>query len=301
MLANKLSHQLRAGDKVALIAPASGQKKDAEDFVQQAIDLLQSWGLDVVIRPVFNRHSRYLASEDQRRAESLIAALTHPEVRAVFVTRGGYGCARLLPFLNGVKIPSWRFLVGFSDVTSLHLHFSQTPEIINLHSPNLATQGVLNSDSCALGNRQALKDALFAGELPAFSLKPLNPRAKLTSVDEDKQNSLLDFPKTGGCLSLLVTSLGTADEINTDDKVLMIEEVGESPYKIDRMLTHLKNAGKFQQVKAIVFGEMLNCNSPNIEILEVLSEYFNDADFPVYHCSTFGHGQVNLPWLYDAK
>ncbi len=292
---HNLPKQLHRGDKVALVAPASGQKEGEEKLVQQALILLQNWGLEVVVQPIFDRHSRYLASDDKKRAENLIEALTHPEVRAIFVTRGGYGCARLLPFLGGIAIPSWRFLVGFSDITSLHLHFAQTPNILNLHAPNLATGQVLGGDTPSLTNLEVLESSLFAGELPIFTLKKLNQGGQSLPADKDNVLSCL---KTGGCLSLLVTSLGTADEINTANKVLMIEEVGECPYKIDRMLTHLRNAGKFDKVIAVIFGEMLNCNSLNIDILDCLSDYFAMADFTVYTCSDFGHGEINLPWFY---
>lgn len=282
---------LQHGDKVALIAPASGQKSGNDYLVEQAIEQLESWGLDVVITPELSEPQRYLSASDRVRAEQLRYALTHPEVRAIFVTRGGYGAARLLSSLSDIIVPSERFLVGFSDITTLHLHFMNTPNVRSVHGVNVATESFLADSDAAADNRIALYQALFANDFPSLQLKPLY--AERSQVAFKNQTAY-----TGGCLSLLVTSLGTPHEIDTTDKVLLIEEVGESPYKIDRMLTHLNNAGKFERIKALVFGQLVGCNMPNIAIEDVLAEWFIDADFPVFLSDEFGHGAINLPWRY---
>lgn len=284
--------RLREGDHVALIAPASGQRLGEEALVEKALALLAKWQLNVRIQPTYEEHSRYLSATDQSRANDLKQALTDPDIKAIFMTRGGYGCARLLPYLSSLTIPSQRYLVGFSDITTLHLAFANQPEIFCLHAPNLATLQMQSDTLTAIRNRECLYQALFANDDANFSITPLFP----------ERNHLADWqnmPKVGGCLSLLVTSLGTAHEIDTHGKILMIEEVSEKPYVVDRMLTHLRHAGKFDNVKAIILGEMVDCDSASIQLIDILTEYFADDTFPVFITKDFGHGLVNLPWLFS--
>lgn len=286
--------KLTAGDKVALIAPASGQKFGQNNHVQHAIDLLTTWGLDVEILPQFSTDARYLSAADTVRQSDLIKALTHVDIKAIFVTRGGYGCARLLANLPHVDVPSPRFLVGFSDITTLHLQFVDVANVLSVHAPNVATSQFLDDTANATDNRQALYRYLFKRQHPTFTLTTLHSASPACPT----WSSLQKTPCIGGCLSLLVTSLGTPHSIDTTDKILMIEEVGESPYKIDRMLTHLKNAGQFDHVKAVIFGEMFNCHSPQINIDDVLRDFFAETTFPVFNTQTFGHGSINQPWGY---
>lgn len=282
---------LQVGDKVALVAPASGQKQGQEQYIQQAVEMLEGWGLSVAITPPLGRDSRYLSAADKTRAKNLIDALTNPEIKAVFNTRGGYGCARLIPFLSNVVIPSPRFLIGFSDITTLHLYFAKNAKVCSVHSVNIATQQCLDKGEDAQRNQQMLHQLLFQGKMAMFELQPLFPeRIELRYPSE--------LPSIGGCLSLLVTTLGTDYEINTVGKILFIEEVGESPYKVDRMLTHLKSAGKFDQVAAVVIGDMVGCETATIAILDVLRDIFYDSSFPMFLTRDFGHGSINLPWIY---
>ncbi len=277
--------QLQKGDKVALISPASGQKKGDEVLIKKALSVLENWGLSVILTPHID-NQRYLSATDTDRATDLIKALTHPEIKAIFVTRGGYGCARLLPHLDDIKVPTQRYLIGFSDITTLHLYTYRWDNVINLHAPNMAGQQFLGDNSDAEQNRQALYNALFNGVYPTWKLTPL--------FTDRHIDDAMNINKVGGCLSLLVTSLGTPYEIQTDNKVLIIEEVSEPPYKIDRMLTHLRSAGKFDNVKAIIFGEMVNCDSPNVSLIDVLRDEFMNDTFPVFTTDSFGHGAINL-------
>lgn len=278
----KQTHKLQAGDAVALIAPASGQQCGQEHLINEGITQLERWGLRVIQTPTI-APLRYLSADDKTRAGDLQAALTHPDVKAIFVTRGGYGCARLLPLLNDIAVPSPRFLVGFSDVTTLHLHFADNDNVISLHAPNVAINQFLAPSDVANNNREALKCAVFSGECPAL---------------DGIASPLFNAQKTGGCLTLLGASLGTPYEINTDGKLVMIEEVGETPYKIDRLLTQLKLAGKFDNAAGIVLGEFVGCDSQTIAVDEVCQEVLADVACPVYRAPSFGHGAINLPWRY---
>lgn len=283
---------LRPGDAVALIAPASGQKADEQHLIREAIALLQGWGLRVVQTPTLNTE-RYLAADDITRAAALRRALTHPDIKAIFTTRGGYGCARLLPQLTDIVVPTPRLLLGFSDITTLHLHFAEQENLYRVHAPNLATRQCLARTADGETNRQALYHALFAGKYPILTLTPLNRQAK----QNDKQ--YLRAPLTGGCLSLTATSLGTAHQIQTTGKILLIEEIGESPYKIDRLLTHLKNTGLLHSVAGVMVADMIACDSSGIAIDALLPTLLSEIDCPLWRCTGIGHGTVNLPWLYD--
>ncbi|PID62994.1 MAG: hypothetical protein CR974_02440 [Gammaproteobacteria bacterium] len=303
--------QLQAGDSVAVIAPASGQRHRDAGLVLDALNVLADWGLHVVQTPQL-APQRYLANGDDQRAEALLTALHHPDIKAIFVTRGGYGCARLLSRLEGASVPSPRFLIGFSDITTLHLHFAGVKNLFRLHAPNVATAQFLADSEAGRCNREALHNALFAGQWPVLSCRPLrvenaeknaekNTRENaeaVKTVETIKTITLPKAPLTGGCLSLLATSLGTPHQVKAQGKILMIEEVGESPYQIDRMLTHLKNAGTFDGVCAVVFGTLTGCNSQHIEALDVVAEVLADLPCPVVISPTFGHGAVNLPWRY---
>lgn len=284
-----LPFTLKTGDAVALVAPASGQKHNEHSLIDDAVSLLKQWGLSVIITPTLSDKTRYLSASDHQRTQDLSQALTHPDIKAIFVTRGGYGCARLLPYLQTVAPPTPRLLLGFSDITTLHLQFADTPRLYSVHAPNLATRQLLGDSHHAENNRNALYQLLFNNHKPTLQLQHL--QGKNTAGWQEK-------PCIGGCLSLLVTSLGTSHEIETAGKILLLEEVGESPYKIDRMLTHLKNARKFEAPAAMIIGELADCHTPTINVGEILSEFFAKADFPVFTTNDFGHGNRNIAWVY---
>lgn len=282
--------KLSSGDAVALIAPASGQKYQEQHLLDQAQALLTDWGLNVVLVPDASEPQHYLSAPDPQRAKALITALTDDRIKAIFVTRGGYGCARLLPYLSDVTIPTPRFFVGFSDITTLHAHFYYEPNYRGVHGLNLATAQCFADTPSAANNRQALYDALFRQRFPRLNLTPLFKRG----LAMDWQQA----PLIGGCLSLLVTTLGTSAQWDTNGCGLIVEDIGESPYKIDRMLTHLRRGGYFDSIKALIIGEMVDCDSQQIMVTDVLCELFANDDFPVFLCTEIGHGAINLPWLY---
>ncbi len=287
--------KLQVGDAVALIAPASGQKADDKALVNTAITLLHDWGLHVVQTPTLQQ-THYLAADDHTRASELRQALTTPDIKAIFVTRGGYGCARLLPLLGGISVPTPRYLVGFSDITTLHLYFAEQVNVYRMHGLNLATRQCLADTPAAEQNRQALHAALFAATLPPMHLTPL-----FAPVSSSAMAILQSAPLTGGCLSLLATSLGTAHEIQTAGKTVIIEDIGEAPYKIDRLLTHLKNAGKFDSAAGIILAELVGCDSANLAVQDVLRDVLADVPCPVLCCQGIGHGACNFPWVYGCS
>ncbi len=228
-------------------------------------------------------------------------AIMDPEITAIFCTRGGYGCAKIIENIskinqNNTKITN-KLLIGFSDITTLHLNFETNPKITSIHAPNLATNQFLRNDKFGKSNRESLYKVLFKGKSANFNNLELINCLSSQKEEELPQNAKL----TGGCLSLLVTSLGTNHEVITDGKIIMIEEVTEPTYKIDRMLTHMKNAGKFNEPIAVIFGDLLNCDSPNVKVKDILIDFFKDYKFPVYIGANFGHSEINHSWIYNKN
>jgi muramoyltetrapeptide carboxypeptidase len=274
---------LKPGDTASIIAPASQFRGADRHYLEDAATMLESWGLNVVLR-VDPGHHFYLAGSDEVRGAHLQAALTDSETKVIFCTRGGYGSPRLLPFLDRLSPPSPRLLVGYSDVTSLHLAVGRLwPQIELLHGPNVATAQLLGPTTACEENRAALRAALFSPEI---------------EIDEE-----IDFLRAGhaqgeligGCLSLVASSCGTRFQPETAGKIVFLEDTGEPPYRIDRMLMQMKLSGCFDQVQGVVFGVMRGCTDPYNDLKEVILGLFEGAQFPIGFGLRSGHGDSNLP------
>jgi len=244
------SAALQAGDVVAVVAPASSYRPR---HLEEGLALLDSWGFKIGALPDPSRRCHYLAGDDETRARELIQALTSPSIKAVFAARGGYGCARLIPFLDrlldGEKIRQQPpLLVGYSDITLLHLYLHRLG-LRSIHGPMMAEKAIGSLDP---RDRDALHH-LLTDPRP---LPPLQGAGLYPLVEGEAQGILV-----GGCLSLVVSTLGTGYEINTRNKILFLEEVGEAPYRVDRMLTQLEAAGKLSRLAGILLGDFEACRN----------------------------------------
>lgn len=273
---------LRPGDAVAVIGPASQLRGADRDLLPAAISLLESWGLRPRLRLAAESHM-YLAGTDKIRAEHLLAGLTDDATRAIFCLRGGYGSMRLLPYLSADLRPTPKLLVGYSDVTALHAAIGNLwPHLELIHGPNVATRQLLGASSGSKLTRQSLRDALF-----------LEDRG-LTEKVEFLRPGMASGPLVGGCLSMLVSLLGTRYEPDTEGTILFLEDSGEAPYRIDRMLTQLKLARKLEGVRGVIFGVMHNCRDSYNDLRDVMKEVLEGADYPIAMGLRSGHGEVNL-------
>jgi muramoyltetrapeptide carboxypeptidase len=283
---------LKPGDTVAVVAPASGVVNPTTIYFGQ--QLLENMGYRVKLgKAVYRRHG-YLAGTDEERLQDLESMFADPEVKAIICLRGGYGALRLLGKLNlQVVKENPKVFLGFSDITALHIAINQLTGLITFHGP------VLNSMVSWLGDYtrgNLLK--VVARPAPAGALT--NPEAgpRLFAICGGKGSGEL----IGGNLSLICATLGTPFEINTKGKILFLEEVGEEPYRIDRMLTQLELAGKFDDVKGIVIGESVECVpkkskpsfSCSFSLEEVLIERFKGIKVPVLYNLACGHGREKL-------
>jgi muramoyltetrapeptide carboxypeptidase len=272
---------LSPGDCVAIAAPASYIPTANEKYLEGGAERLRRMGFEVTYAPsLLERRHLYLAGEDQERAEELMAMFLDPKVKAILCARGGYGCQRIIPYLDPDLIRTHpKPLVGCSDITVLLIYLLQQCLIIPFHGPNVATHQFVEGDA---EMAQALKKALTT---PA-------PIAQITcSVlkGRDAEGEII-----GGCLSSLVTTVATPYEPDLRGKILFVEDVNETPYKIDRMLTHLKGAGKLAGIKGIIFGQMPGCDTEQGLLQEVILDVLEDVEGPILFNFPSGHGPRNL-------
>lgn len=270
---------LSPGDNLGIVAPASYFKR--EDFEAGCAALRQLGYNPVYDQSIFDR-DLYFAGSADRRVRELESMFERDDIKAIVCARGGYGSNYLLPGIDIRKIAAHpKALIGYSDNTSLLTYLCDAANVVTFHGPmvakDFAKSGGVDLDSwkSSLGGREnwSLDFDLNSG------VKPL--------VEGSAEAVLY-----GGCLSMLVESLGTPYEIRTEGTVLFIEDVAAKPYQIDRMLMHLKLAGKLAGVRGIIFGEMIECiQSANqgYTLEEVVTRAVADLGIPVAYGLPSGH------------
>lgn len=289
---------LRPGDSIAIVAPASNINRG---LFEQGVHVLRELGYrPIYLESVFER-DLYFAGTIDRRIRELEEMFTRDDVRALVCARGGYGSNYLLGKLDLAKIISHpKIFVGYSDLTSLLTYFCDSAGFVTFHGP------MLTKDFAApFGIDLASWNAALSGTA-GFDLIPETPHVK-TLVPGEAEGILY-----GGCLSILVASLGTPYEIQTDGTILFLEDLNAKPYQIDRMLMQLRLAGKLKNVRGYVFGEMLDCvQTPNQDytLEEAVLRILGDLGVPIAWGLRSGHvtgSNVTLPFgvratLHAAK
>jgi len=279
--------RLQPGDVVRLVAPCGPVPRDA---LERGAALLAE-RYDVRFDEGLFAREGFLAGSDERRLEELLGALADPEAKAVIVARGGYGLARLLPFLDPAFLQAApRILAGFSDATSL-LAYAHRSGVVSVHGPVVTQLGRL-SDIDRGAFFKLLEDpapGILLAELEA--LVPGRVEGRLV----------------GGNLEVLSRLLGTPFAPSFEDAILFLEDLGERPYRLDRLITHLDSAGVFGQVRAVVLGDFSGCTEPEATRAdtptagEVLEERLSRLTVPVVRTPLFGHGSRNLALPYGAR
>ncbi len=275
---------LRAGDRVAVVAPSSPVPPARLDA---GIEVLRGWGLDVVE----GRHLRhthpdlgYLAGPDEDRAADLTEAWLDPEVAAVLCGRGGYGVPRLLDLLDWARLgrAAPKPLVGFSDVTPLLHALGTRLGVQGVHGP--AVTGIGDGD---VASNDRLRRLLFAdGPDPILGrdLVPLVP-------------GVAEGPLVGGNLALIASSIGTGDLLPARDAVVVLEDVDEYPFRLDRVLTQVLRSGWLDGAGAVVLGGFTNCGDPAQHRALVLDR-LGGLGVPVLAGAPIGHDRTNLAfWM----
>ncbi len=276
--------RLCPGDTIGVIAPAS--PGDLEPALA-GINWLEECGFQVKLGKTVNKKiSGYLAGTDVARASDINAMFASAEIDGIVCLRGGYGTMRLLELLDYHTIRTHpKVFVGYSDITALHISINQRTGLVTFHGPMVASD--LGQDLPDY-TWDCFSRAVFSCEPLGLISNPLLAPTPDFIVPVTAQGYL-----TGGNLSLITATLGTPYEINTAGKILCLEEIGEDPYRIDRMLTHLLLAGKLQAAAGIVVAVCTDCDStaksPDFLVEDVLLDRLGNLAKPVLCNLYFGH------------
>jgi muramoyltetrapeptide carboxypeptidase len=283
---------LRPGDRVALVSPAG---PPSPERVERGVELLRSWGFDVHLAP----HAlgtpggpSYLAAADDLRLADLNAALRDPSVRGVFCTRGGYGTQRLVDRLDLDAVRrDPKVVVGFSDITGLQAALWARCRLVTFHGPGAAWDDARSGRRSADSLRSAVTDPAHR---PVLAASPSEPTSAVRVDGPAVDGTLL-----GGNLSLLAAACGTPDAPRLAGAVLLVEEVGEAPYRVDRLLTQLRRSGALDGVVGVAVGQFTHCDDPGggTGVVDVLAERLGDLGVPVLGGLPVGHGadQLTVP------
>jgi muramoyltetrapeptide carboxypeptidase len=236
--------------------------------------------------------ARYLAGDDPARAQELIDALKDNSIRAIVGLRGGYGCSRLVPRLMAMKSRERpKVFMGFSDLTTLHLLLNRHLGWVTVHGPVAMTLG---RDKSLLEMESHLYSLLTDPEY-----RPVMHFPQLETWEPGFAEGVL----TGGCLSIITAGIGTPYEIETDGKILFLEDLGEAPYRLDRMITQLQLSGKLKSLKGVLLGTFNECDPSEGDYCarDVLKEMLQDLKVPILANFPAGHGPENWPFPLGIK
>ena len=273
------------GDKIGIIAPS--RKVTYEDLMN-AEKLIEEWGFKVEYGESIYDVEHQFAGKDEDRAEDFIRMIKNPEVRAILCARGGYGTVRLLENLDPKVIkanPKW--IIGYSDITVLHSYLNQVVGMETIH----ATMPI-NLTSQAIGTESWKKlFHILNGEMVdyLFPTSELNRKGKATG------------PIVGGNLSVLFSLRGTFCDLETDGRILFLEDLDEYLYHIDRMMMNLKISGKLKNLKGLVVGGMTEMKDNTVPFgksaYEIIADAVSDYTYPVAFNFPAGHCEPNLPLI----
>jgi muramoyltetrapeptide carboxypeptidase len=281
---------LKKGDRIAITCPAGYM---AAEKAQTCINTLQSWGYQVMVGKTLGSNSQnYFSGTDEDRRDELQAMLNDENINAILFGRGGYGVGRIIDQLDFTKFkkkPKW--IIGFSDITVLHNHIYTNFKIATLHAPMAAA---FNDGGYKNEFVQSLQKAL-AGKKAKYkcAVHPFNKKGTATGE------------LVGGNLCLLAHLTGTPSDINTKNKILFIEDIGEQIYNIDRMLYQLKRIGKLKNLAGLVVGgftDMKDTDRPfGKTVHEVIKAIVAEYNYPVCFNFPVSHGKENYALKVGRK
>jgi len=283
---------LRPGETVGIVAPASNIKREDLDAGCEA---LRRAGYRPFYFDSILEQDLYFAGSVDRRARELEEMFVRDDVSAIVCARGGYGANYLLPELDLEKIKAHpKIFVGYSDITALLTYFADAGGFMTFHGP-MAAKDWAHEDGVDIASWQAALSGIAPWDVVLGE--------GVSGLVEGEAEGVL----YGGCLSILVASLGTPYELKTEGTLLFLEDLAAKPYQIDRMLMQLKLAGHLDQVRGIVFGEMLDCvqtASQGYTLQEVVTRIVGDLGVPVALGVRSGHvtsANITLPFGVQAR
>lgn len=278
---------MEPGDLVDVVAPASTSPKD---LFRKAPSSIKNMGLEPRIpKKIFSKDSPFFSNNDDERARMLISALKAKDSKFIWCTRGGYGCARLLPYLEKIKAPkNPKLLLGYSDITALHVFLRDKWGWTTLHGPVLDR---LSSGKLPKADYESLNKILFGAidQVQFTGLKPLNVKAKNTKRISGRLG--------GGNLTVYLSLFGTRFEPIPPD-VLVLEDLGERGYRVDRLLNQFYQSKHLKKTKCIIFGEFTGGHEPESRrsyVQRAIREFAQSCHIPVFNGIKIGHGVDNRP------
>lgn len=282
-------NNLKKGDKIGIIAPA---RKIQMSEIAAAIKVFECWGLEVVLGKNIFAQYRQFAGTDEQRAEDLQYMMDNSEIKAIVCARGGYGTVKtlkLLDFSTFLLSPKW--IVGYSDITALHAHLNQNLKVKSIHGTMPFNFPKDLSENEAV---KTLKKSLFGEQ-------------NIYEVLNHEYNSVgnVSAELIGGNLSVLFSVSGTKYDIDTSGKILVLEDLDEYLYHIDRMMMNMKYGGKLENLKGLIVGGMTDMNDNQIPFGKSAYEIIRDAvaeyDFPVCFNFPTGHIKNNYALIFGAQ
>lgn len=283
---------LQPGDVIEIIAPGS---HSPFNHLEKGAEVLRSWGYEVVYDSELLKPEIFLSNSDEYRFQSFKKAILNPKSKIVWCLRGGYGSIRLLPFIEKMAIPKTKkILIGLSDISSIQTVLTQKWNWPCLHSAlidRIALEKLTEKNVQEI--KSALTDPAFVMNFPG--LKPLN---KAATVKKKISSEVV-----GGNLMVITSTLGTPSQIKAKNKIIFLEELCERAYRVDRCLQQIKQAGIFDNAKAVVFGDFTNCDEPNKDnyIQDVLSNFCASLKIPAFAGVENGHGELQRPLFFNTK
>lgn len=294
--------RLKPGDTIGVISPGS---YITESELQESIQNIEKLGFKTTYTINLLARYGYLAGTDKQRASDVNEMFSRNDVNGIIAARGGYGCTRILPMLDYKVIQSNpKVLVGYSDITALLYGIYKETGLVCFHGP----VGISTFNEFSVYN---FKNVLMH-QYPKLTLynstEPSNDQLyKPTTIRSGKAKGKL----VGGNLSLMVSVIGTLYDVDTDGKIIFIEEVDEEPYRVDRMITQMIEAGKFKKAAGIALGVFSGCKSNpdksgidnSFSVLEVIQNRLFPLNIPVVYGMSFGHieNKFTLPFGIEAE
>ncbi|MDZ7724671.1 MAG: LD-carboxypeptidase [candidate division KSB1 bacterium] len=274
---------LHPGDLIGILSPAGSLSPGKLEMLQDGVRYIERCGYRVKTGKFIRSQYGYLAGTDKQRAADLNRMLLDPEVKAVFCSRGGYGSTRLLNQLEWNRIAAFpKIIMGYSDITALQLAFYQRLGWITFSGPLVAVE--LSRPAPLTG--QSLW-AVLTGDDPGILESGEAP------ADWPDFYGSAEGPLLGGCLSVISAMIGTAYCPDFDGAVLLLEDVGENLYKIDRYLSQLRNAGILDRLAGVVLGEFVDLmpddHDPPLTLADLMQHYLSSLSIPVITGFPYGH------------
>ena len=286
----KIPPYLKKGDTIGITCPAGYMPADK---AATCIQTLQQWGYEVMVGKTLGSDStNYFSGTDEERLNELQAMLDDESIKAILCGRGGYGLGRIIDqidFSKFKKSPKW--IIGFSDITVLHCHFNGKLKIASLHAPMAAA---FNDGGFSNEFVQSLQKTL-TGKKTSYScdINPFNKQGKASGE------------LVGGNLALLTHLIGTPSDINTKNKILFIEDIGEYLYNVDRMFYQLKRSGKLEKLAGLIIGgftDMKDTTRPfGKTVYEIISEVVKEYNYPVCFQFPVSHEKENYTLKVGVK